>query len=73
VRDRQTELMNTRLAQGWSIVLRYLVFALVPLAYFVSDFILVNATVQQMLRSNHEFQLVSQRSTYSNIIRYYSE
>lgn len=54
-------------------MLRYLLFASVFLAYFIVDLVLSGQNLQQLLRSNHEFLLMSQRSSYSNIIRYYTE
>jgi hypothetical protein len=51
--------MNTRLAEGWRIVLKYTIFAIVLLAYFVSDFVLISQNLQKMLQSNHEYLLIS--------------
>lgn len=61
------------MADSWRIVLKYLLFAIVLLSYFVSDYLLINQNLSQLLQSNREYQMVSWRSSYSNIIRYYTE
>jgi hypothetical protein len=61
LRDRQADLMKTKLTEGWRTWLRHCLFAVLLTVFFVSDYIATDRIIQSLLTSNAVFDYTCKR------------
>jgi hypothetical protein len=72
-KDRQNGLRNARLTKGWFVILKYTIFGLVLMVYFLTDYLYAISNLRKLVTYNQQYQIISQRVQYTYIMRYYTE